>query len=318
MEQISNGIYKLTIPTPFLVGPVNTYLIEGDSLTLVDVGPNTVEAWEETKAQLQQVNKKVEDIENIILTHHHPDHIGMIEKFLPFATVYAHRKVKPWITKDKQFLFNALQFYEELYTSHGVPDAFITNMLEKKESYMNFSSIGRVDVEIKEGSRLHFLREWSVIETPGHAQSHISLYRKSDGVLIAGDHLIDHISSNAIIEPTYEGEKKRAEPLLDYRRSLQKCLDMKVAYSGHGAEIDNIDELIKKRINEQDKKAMQFKKMLSDKPKTCFELCMEKYHYIYEKQPDLTFSETLGHLDLLQSRKEIKQNVINGLIYYSQ
>lgn len=49
---------------------------------------------------------------------------------------------------------------------------------------------------MREGDRIDSMPGFTVIETPGHASTHISLYRESDGILIGGDALISHISSN--------------------------------------------------------------------------------------------------------------------------
>ncbi|MCD8509476.1 MAG: MBL fold metallo-hydrolase [Bacillus sp. (in: Bacteria)] len=104
MEQLSEGIYQLTLPTPFLVGPVNTYLIKGDALTLVDTGPKTEDALFALQQHLQELKLTTMDIDIVLLTHHHPDHIGLLHEFLPKAKVYAHEKVNPWLTKDQIFL----------------------------------------------------------------------------------------------------------------------------------------------------------------------------------------------------------------------
>ena len=43
---MASRIHTLEIPTPFPVGPVNIYLIEGREPALIDTGPNTPEAWQ--------------------------------------------------------------------------------------------------------------------------------------------------------------------------------------------------------------------------------------------------------------------------------
>ena len=53
---MDSRIHTLEIPTPFPVGPVNVYLIEGREPALIDTGPNTSEAWE----SLQQGAVRVE------------------------------------------------------------------------------------------------------------------------------------------------------------------------------------------------------------------------------------------------------------------
>ncbi len=46
-EAAAAGIHRLAIPTPFMVGRVNAYLIEDSPLTLIDSGPNSAKALDE-------------------------------------------------------------------------------------------------------------------------------------------------------------------------------------------------------------------------------------------------------------------------------
>ena len=54
-------IRTLSIPTPFMVGRVNCYLIEDDPLTLVDVGPNSGKALDELERALGGHGRRIED-----------------------------------------------------------------------------------------------------------------------------------------------------------------------------------------------------------------------------------------------------------------
>src|SRR5438105_5218682 len=73
------GIHCLRIPTPFQVGRVNTYLIEDRPLTLIDSGPNSGKALDELQHQLAQHGRSIDDIELIVLTHQHIDHLGLVD-----------------------------------------------------------------------------------------------------------------------------------------------------------------------------------------------------------------------------------------------
>src|SRR5207245_8602290 len=73
------GIHTLRIPTPFAVGRVNAYLIEDDPLTLVDSGPNSGRALDELQHQLAARGHSIDDIELIVLTHQHMDHLGLVD-----------------------------------------------------------------------------------------------------------------------------------------------------------------------------------------------------------------------------------------------
>ncbi|MCE7791670.1 MBL fold metallo-hydrolase [Salipaludibacillus sp. CUR1] len=316
MIQRSKEIYQMTIPTPFLVGPVNTYLIKGDALTLVDTGPKTAEAREQMENALAELNLSFKDIELVVLTHHHPDHIGMIGEFLPNAKIAGHLKLKPWLEKDEQFYSRTRQFFYRFYREHGVPESWVREMDRSQNYYMNFTTPASVDFILEEGDSIDGLPGWRVLETPGHAQSHLSLIKEKDGTMIAGDHLIEHISSNAIIEAPYFNETERPKTLLQYREALKKCKNASLIFSGHGRTIRKPKELIEERINAMDKKAQVFKRKMGEDPIQVFSLCQKMYPEIYRKQTALTFSETLGHLDLLEERGEVKAEMSEGEIYY--
>ncbi|HEX3975342.1 MAG TPA: MBL fold metallo-hydrolase, partial [Solirubrobacteraceae bacterium] len=73
------GIHLMAVPTPFLVGRVNCYLIEDDPLTLVDTGPNSGKSLDELERALAQLGHRIEDLGLIIITHQHMDHLGLLE-----------------------------------------------------------------------------------------------------------------------------------------------------------------------------------------------------------------------------------------------
>ena len=95
-------IHKIVIPTPFAVGDVNAFLIKGDTLSLVDAGPKTPEAYEALKHGIKEAGYAFNDIEQVILTHHHPDHAGWIDAF-DKAKVLGHTYNDLWLKRDEAF-----------------------------------------------------------------------------------------------------------------------------------------------------------------------------------------------------------------------
>src|SRR5947209_9152367 len=73
------GIRCLPIPTPFAVGRVNCYLIEDEPLTLLDSGPNSGKALDELERALRAHGRRVEDLELLVVSHQHIDHLGLID-----------------------------------------------------------------------------------------------------------------------------------------------------------------------------------------------------------------------------------------------
>ena len=72
------GIHRLQLPTPFLVGRVNCYLIDDEPLTLIDTGPNSGTSLDELERALAQHGRSVEDLGLIVITHQHMDHLGLL------------------------------------------------------------------------------------------------------------------------------------------------------------------------------------------------------------------------------------------------
>src|SRR5438034_9275949 len=70
-------IVQTPLPLPH-VGSVNAWLLRGDPLTLIDTGPRDDEALAALEADLRREGVRVEDIELVLGTHHHLDHVGLV------------------------------------------------------------------------------------------------------------------------------------------------------------------------------------------------------------------------------------------------
>ncbi|MBM7701632.1 MBL fold metallo-hydrolase [Metabacillus iocasae] len=300
-------IHKIVLPTPFDVGDVNVYLLEGDSLTLVDAGVKTEEAWKKFNEELGRIGFAVSDIEQVVLTHHHPDHVGLLDYLDKDIKVIGHQHNEVWITQDNDFLKHYEAFFLEFFTQSGIDPVFLS-FLPKLKSTLKYSCHRSLTSTVKEGDFIQGLTGWKVLETPGHAQSHIALYHEQQQLLIGGDVLISHISSNPLIEPPQSKYEERAKSQIQYNDTLRRLLTfpIKRVYTGHGEEVENAHDLIQERLNKQHERAYKVLKLIKEQPRTAFQICTKLFPKVYEKQLGLTMSETIGQLDYLENLGEVK------------
>ncbi|BCJ86124.1 MBL fold metallo-hydrolase [Effusibacillus dendaii] len=319
MTKIEN-VHKLVIPTPFPVGPVNVYVVEGDAVTLVDAGPKTEDAWQAFESQLKQAGFSLADIDQVVLTHHHVDHCGLLDRILEQKDlpIYGHPLAVPWVAQEEEFFRKHREYFEELYRRMDVEEHLIVRLEHQQKMINRVSCRVRLTDTFREGELIPGLEEWHVYETPGHAQSHIGLFRESDGVLIGGDHIIKHVSSNAIVEPPASPGEERPKTLLQYRESLLKCkaLPITTVFSGHGEEVFDVADLVDIRLQQQDERAAKIRSWLLEEPLTPFAICKRLFPRAYEKELGLTMSEVIGHLDLLLERGQAVAEEQDGVIWY--
>lgn len=317
MQKIDQTITQITVPTPFAVGDVHMYLLKGDTLSLIDAGVKTKEAWEAFAIQLKELGYRPLDIEQVILTHHHPDHIGLVDQLPRVNKIIAHQNVDAWLRREETFFHRYEQFFKELYIATGIPEKF-HHLLKKLRDPLHFTSGGELTDVIHEGDVLPGHEDWSVIDTKGHAQSHLSFLREKDGMFIGGDHLLKNISPNPLLEPPYDEKREREKPILQYRDNLKKCLtlNIKQVLPGHGEIFSNVEEIIPVRLMRQEQRANKVLQLLKQISQNPFQICQQIFPKQYVKQLNLTMSETMGQLDYLEAEDLVKHSVEDGYLNY--
>ncbi|MBN6188238.1 MBL fold metallo-hydrolase [Aneurinibacillus sp. BA2021] len=303
-------IVELRIPTPFHVGPINVFLLKGETCTLVDVGPKTKEAYDLLARFLKENGLSWHNIDYVFLTHQHVDHTGLTAEVVrrSGATVLAHPGVAPYVTMEPAFMQYHNEFFYALYEQNGVPAELLDYVARFQEMMNRYSEPAPVHRFVEEGEMLEGDREWQYVYTPGHTQNHLALYRERDRTMLSGDFLIKKVSSNAFLEPPMQPGQARPKPLLVYREAMQRIAGMPICrmLSAHGEHIENPAELIAHRLQRNEERARRIQGLLAGGSKTVFELSALLFPSIYVKELPLTFSETLGHLDFLVEEGQVE------------
>ncbi len=316
------GIHALRIPTPFAVGRVNAYLIEDDPLTLVDSGPNSGRALDELHHQLAEHGRSVDDIELIVLTHQHMDHLGLVDIIASHsgAEVAAIDKLAGYVEDFSGAAARDDEFATAVMLRNGISEDVVQALRQVSSAFRAWGGRANVTRSLRDGEVLSLRdRKLQVLHRPGHSPSDTIFWDERRRILIAADHLIKHISSNPLISrPLDAGEVKaseRPQALVTYLESLRKTRELpaEIVLSGHGEPITDHVRLIDERFELHRKRAEKIYGLIEQGPRTGYELAQALFGDIAVTQAYLTLSEVLGHVDLLLNDGRVREVEQNGV-----
>lgn len=321
------GIARLAIPTPWAVGDVNLFLVESSPLTLVDTGPGTALALETLETALAARGRRVEDLERIVLTHHHLDHFGLAAQLVrrSGAEVHAFGGIADWLGDYGRRATQEMRFIEKRLLRHGLPQEVALGARAADAMVRGYAEPVAVTHPLADGDVLAFAdREWHVHHRPGHSTSDTVFHDREARVLIGGDHLLAHVSSNAVIsEPLNAAEEEadptlRLTPLRDYRASLAltREMDLDVVLGGHGEPVADHRGLIDRRNAATEKRLDRIVDEIAAGNGTAFEIGRTMWGRTAYVQVHLVMSEVIGHLELLEGDGRIAGDEVDGVLRF--
>lgn len=200
LVEIADGVMWLTMPLPFELDHINLYLIkDGDNWVVVDTGIGT----STTKALWQQIFEKLDgSISAVVVTHLHPDHIGLAgwiadEFDVPFYMSQTEYFTARAFCGGKNGASNKR---DVRYFSQAGLDSELVDKLTQGDGKGFSQVVSPIPVSytrLKHNDVLSFDNiEWKVLVGRGHSPEHACLYCESKGVLISGDHILPMITPN--------------------------------------------------------------------------------------------------------------------------
>jgi glyoxylase-like metal-dependent hydrolase (beta-lactamase superfamily II) len=301
---VSHGIHRIPVPTPFAVGRVNVYLIEDEPLTLVDAGPNSGTSFDELTTGLAAVGHSLEDIELVILTHQHIDHLGLVSLVAQRsgADVAAIDVAVPFVENFREEARKDDDFARAVMLRNGIPEDVVSALSAVSEAFRAWGARADVTRVLHDGDELRLRdRTLAVHHRPGHSPSDTVFHDRERRMLIAADHLLPHISSNPLISRPPDGSSERPQALVTYMRSLEatRAMDVDLVLPGHGDPITDHRALIDERFALHRRRAGKILRLIQEQPRSAYEIAQALWGNIAVTQVYLTLSEVLGHMDLL-------------------
>jgi len=198
----------------------NTYLINGSKKILIDPGHDHL--FGNVKDHLSELSITPQDIDLIILTHGHPDHVEAVRAFSNSRTLVALHETE-------------LDFIKTLAPHYGAA--------------MGISNF-EPQILLREGELLLGDMKFQVIHTPGHSPGSICLYWLQEKALVTGD----VIFYQGIGRTDLPGGNGQA--LKESIRRLSR-LEVDHLLPGHGEAVSG-RELVKKNFSEVERVWFQY------------------------------------------------------------
>ncbi|MFA4927105.1 MAG: MBL fold metallo-hydrolase [Patulibacter sp.] len=323
------GIVPLSLPTPFAIGPITTWLLTDGPLTLIDTGLASAEALHVLDRRMADAGHRVEDLEAIVLTHEHADHVGLssILAERSGAAVIAIDALAGRLADPAGYGLRETTFMVESLQRHGIQRELTVTLGGMQLGHRAWAG-GPVTVTdpVASGSvRSLGGLDFEIVLRPGHSVTDTLLINHEHGLVFGGDHLLAHVSSNPLMacspekldprRPQAPGPDDRVPALCHYIDGLEATaqLDPAVVLGGHGPAVTDARSVVSDRLRMHDRRKRKILGLLDEDGSPAFAIARRMWGDIAWKQPLLCVSEVLGHFDLLREDGSARPETHDGV-----
>jgi glyoxylase-like metal-dependent hydrolase (beta-lactamase superfamily II) len=328
-DEIEDGLWRIPLPLPFALRSVNVYLAADGAggWTLFDAGLGLSADEAALRAGLAAAGASLEDITALILTHAHPDHIGLAGMVVAASgcPVYmfpheAERMYRVWGRYEEETADQVISALQAMYRANGLPEAALATVATSTRQMRRILRLPPAPsiVAVADGETLTLGgRRHTAIWTPGHSDYHLCLLRDDD-VFFVGDHILPAITPNIGVYPD-----ARPDPLRDYLEALARVRTARarLVLPGHGHPFTDVmtraDEL---RAHHEERSATLTEK-LAARPAgaQAWELASALFAGRLRTSDDQRFAlvETVAHLEYLRGEGRVDRKRQGGAVSYT-
>lgn len=326
--QIIPGIYEMQVPIPNNpLGNTNVYLVKGRAgHTLIDTGWSSDQAMQALTRELEEIGVGFKDISQIIVTHAHIDHYGLVEAIKPLthARVFLHHRDEEIFRTRYAVTEEFMRRSEEWFRINGVPAPESGGVRMPFGGFRASGMPPKPDVLLHGGESLTTgIFELRIIWTPGHSPGHICLYDSKNKLFFAGDHILPVITPNISLPPNSDGN-----PLGDFLNSLKelKKLDVKIVLPAHENVFYDLPKRIDEILHHHQVRKNEILRSLDTESLTAYQLSNQitwmpelggvKFQDLMPGDKRAAVSETLAHLRAMETDGELSKTRQNDTILY--
>lgn len=318
----TNHPIQIELPTLFSVGPVNTYLFTDPEPTLIDCGLSTEESWQVLVDGLRQHGLVIADIQRVVITHAHADHMGMAGRLTENgpAQIWVSDLVYEWAVNLQIMWQQRTEFYGNFLRTIGLhpdQDQSVVSKLNSVPTSWDPIPTERVttfavDDVLDLGDHL-----WQSIYLPGHTNTQTGFYQADTGQFLSADMLLA-LTPTPVIELPLDGSNERLPGLPQFLESLDlvEAMEIDQVYPGHGDPFGDHHKLIQRqraRIEQRKTECYELVKRGTDMVDA---ILAEMYPHYPPIARFAALGMLVGYLDLLIAEGLVVVRELEGIAHY--
>ena len=322
MLEIAEGVHQLEIPmrrNP--LGKTYSYLLR-DAGTLIDTGIPSETGLDALESQLSTLGLEISDIEKILVTHMHTDHVGLIDRIQGknAVTVVALEEAVKVQQQWEETRETALEDTRDEIAAWGGGE-FLDTFSQYEHVFRRPRWRLKIDETLADGESLRSgSHSLEALWTPGHAREHLCLHDAEKELFFSGDHVLPKITSHISHHIHLEGD-----PLEDYLESLNKVRDLpaKTVLPGHEKVFHDLAVRVSALEAHHERRCGEIIAALNGGAETVFAVSSA---VPWDSRPwgEMKFwtkrmaaAETYAHLIYLRNRERVEEGFRDGVLVYA-
>jgi glyoxylase-like metal-dependent hydrolase (beta-lactamase superfamily II) len=299
------------------------YMIKSQGeVALIDCGWNTDSAYQALEEDMKSHGSHPEQIQQLIITHVHPDHYGMAGRLKQISScdVVMHR-LEADVIKERYFA--PKQLTEDMagyMVRHGVPQGSAPDMSRGSMGMLGNVAPVNPDNQVHGGETFGIGDfDFEIIWTPGHAPGHICLYEPNRKILLTGDHILPTITPNVSMHT-----QSASNPLGDYMAPLDKVanLDVELVLPAHEFNVKDLKVRIQEIHDHHKVRLAEMMDCVDRGGSTAYEVAGRvkwATGMLADFEPWIqraAVGETLAHLEYLFEEGQLSKHLNAGTLYW--
>jgi glyoxylase-like metal-dependent hydrolase (beta-lactamase superfamily II) len=272
VDEIAPGVLRIAMPFRGFDAGLNVHLVRGDGpLTLVDAAAALPGVSRMLVDALATVGVGYADVEQVVLTHHHLDHIGLTGEIVAAggARVAAIPEVAAVLADPAAHFHAELDWLVEHGRRHGAPDE-LGDGARAALPYTTAIPAAAVDVVLADGERLGAGDlTLTTVRRPGHSPTDTLFLADEAPLAFVGDHLWDGTPATPVL-----GTMSGARPAAEYRDGLARTrtLTDHRLLAGHGRTVEDVPGLVDERLARLEGRLVRVREALADAPASTWDV----------------------------------------------